>query len=304
MRKRRAFISFPEQHGSDSNLLTSQKVLDGLNIGFHVKIFSEMGTPAEAYIDIYNLNRDDLQFLTTSAAKWMEKQTLIQLYAGYDDDVDLVFGGQIVESPPEGYPDLALHVRCLTGLDWMTTNINVQKANLKMADLINYTSSVTGFPVNMPAKLRRTNEMLNRQIDEFSYSGSVYNLLDKIQNMTGGFSIGGKSVFLSTYNDNTFVWNPEEPTASKTLYITKESGMVGVPALTEVGVNIKILLNTKVRTGDTVYLKSDRVPDANGEYYITQIDHKGELRGSAWYTNLRCTRIGGLIGEVKNDKAI
>ena len=304
MRKRRAFISFPTEHGSGSNLLTSQKVLDGLNIGFHVRIVSDMGIPAEANIDIYNLNRDDLQFLTTSAANWMEKRTLIQLYAGYDDDVDLIFGGQIIEAPPQGYPDLVLHIRCISGLEWMTTNIDLQKADIKMADLIDYTSSVTGFPVNIPAKLRRTNETLNKRIDEFSYTGSVYNLLDKIQNMLGGFSVGGKSLFLSTYNDNTFVWNPEENEEGQTLYISKESGMVGVPAITDIGVNIKMLLNTKVRTGNTVYLHSDRVPDANGVYYVTEITHEGELRSTAWYTTLRCTRIGGLIGEAPNGKAI
>lgn len=304
MRKRRAFISFPEQHGSDSSLLTSQKVLDGLNIGFHVRIVSDMGVPAEANIDIYNLNRDDLQFLTTSAANWMAKKTLIQLYAGYDDDVEMIFGGQIMTAPPEGYPDLALHIKCLSGLEWMTQHIDVQKANIKLGDLIDYTSSVTGFPVNIPAKLRRSNEFLNKKIDEFSYSGSVYNLLDKIQNMLGGFSIGGKSLFLSTYNDNTFVWNPEGESEGQTLYISKESGMVGVPAITDIGVNIKMLLNTKIRTGNIIYLHSDRVPDANGRYYVTEITHDGELRGTSWYTTLRCTRIGGLIGEATNGKAI
>ena len=303
MRKRRAFISFPEQHGSDSSLLMSQKVLDGLNIGFRVRIVSDMGVPAEANIDIYNLNRDDLQFLTTSAANWMAKKTLIQLYAGYDDDVELIFGGQIMTAPPEGYPDLVLHIKCLSGLEWMTTNINVQKANIKLIDLIDYTSSVTGFPVNIPAKMRRTNETLNKKIDEFSYTGSVYNLLDKIQSMLGGFSIGGKSVFLSAYNDNTFVWNPET-TDGQTLYISKESGMVGVPEITDIGANVKMLLNTKVRTGSRIYLHSDRVPDASGEYIITQIIHEGEVRGTAWYTTLMCTRIGGLIAEAQNDKAI
>ena len=105
MRKRRAFISFPEQHGSDSNLLASQKVLDGLNIRFNVKIYSQMGIPAEAYISIYNLNREDMQFLTTSAATWLAQQSLIQLYAGYDNDVRCLFSGQIMDAPPEGYPD-------------------------------------------------------------------------------------------------------------------------------------------------------------------------------------------------------
>ncbi len=297
MRKRRAFISFPEQHGSDISLLASQKVIDGLNIGFNVKIYSQIGIPAEAYIDIYNLNREDMQFLTTSVAKWMEQQTLIQLYAGYDNDVDMIFSGQIKEAPPQGFPDVALRVSGLSGAEWMSKTIDIQKANLKLIDLIDYTSSVTGYPVNIPKKIRDTNEELNKKIDQFSYTGTVYNLLDKIQRMSGGFTINGKSFFLSTYNDNTYVWNPDQQNEGNILTISEKTGMVGIPALSQVGANVKMLLNTKVHTGDTVYLESVRVPQANGKYYVTQINHQGELRGSSWYTTLSCTRYGGLIAD-------
>lgn len=300
MRQRRAFISFPEKHGLDVNLLNSQKVLDGLNIGFRVKVYGMAGVPSECTIDIYNLNREDLQFLTTSVSKWMSEPTLIQLYAGYDDDIDLLFGGQIMEAPPYGYPDLSLHLRCLPSATYMTKTIDIQKSNLKLVDLIDYTSSVTGYPVNIPAQLRRANETLNKKIDNFSYTGSVYNLMDKIQQMCGGFTINGKSVFLSTMNDNTYVWTPENNQKGEMLKVSEKSGMIGVPSLSAYGVDVKILMNTKIHTGDTIYLESVRVPQANGKYYVTQITHEGELRGNAWYTTLNCTRYDALLGESDN----
>lgn len=304
MRKRRVFISFPQQHGSDSNLLTSQKVIEGLNIGFRVKIYSNIGIPAEAYIDVYNLNREDLQFLTTSAATWMEQQTLIQLYAGYDDDVELIFGGMIEEAPPVGYPDCALKIKCLSGAEWMSKQIDVQKSNLKVIDLIDYVSSVTKCPVNIDANVRKANEALNKRLDSFSYTGSVWNLLDKIQNMVGGFSIE-KGVFLGLVNDQIYVWSADNYNATGgMLKINDKSGMVGIPALTSMGVNIKMLLNTQVNTGDIVYLESERVPRATGQYRVTSIEHDGELRGKNWYTTLQCTRISPTDKVAQDDKTL
>jgi hypothetical protein len=289
MRKRRVFISFPEQHGSDSNLLASQKVLDGLNIRFNIKIYSNVGIPAEAYISVYNLNREDMQFLTTSAATWMAQQSLMQLYAGYDNNVKCLFSGQIMDAPPEGFPDLALNIKGISGSNWMSQQIDIQKSNLKMIDLIDYTSSVTGYPVNIPQYVRNGNEILNKKLENFSYSGSVWNLLDKIQDMCGGFEVSEKSVILSTYNDNIYVWTPSSTQQGKTLLITEKTGMIGVPHPTGTGVDITMLLNPDINTGDIIYLDSKRVPQCNGTYYVTAIQHEGELRGNTWQTTINCS---------------
>lgn len=301
MKKRRAFISFPEQHGSDSNLLASQKVIEGLNIGFNVKIYSQMGIPAEAYIDVYNLNREDMQFLTTSAATWLSQRSLIQLYVGYDEDVRCIFSGQIMDAPPEGFPDMALHIKGISGAEWMSQTIDIQKANLKVVDLLDYTSSVTKYPVNIPSWLRDSSEILNKKLENFSYTGTVWNLLDKIQEMSGGFDVSKKSIILSTYNDNTYVWTPAPEKQGKTLLINDKSGMVGVPHPTGVGVNIKMLLNPNINTGDVIYLESKRVPQCNGEYYVTAIQHEGELRGNNWFTTINCSHTANYTREVEND---
>lgn len=304
MKKRRAFISFPEQHGSDSNLLSSQKVLDGLNVRFNVKIYSQIGIPAEAYISIYNLNREDMQFLTTSAATWMAQQSLIQLYAGYDNDVKCLFSGQIMDAPPTGFPDLSLEIKGISGAEWMSKQIDIQKSNLKMIDLIDYTSSVTGYPVNIPSTLRKTNEALNKRLENFSYTGSVWNLLDKIQDMTGGFDIGDKSVILSTYNDNTYVWTPNPTEEGEMLLVSEKTGMIGVPHPTGTGVDVTILLNPDINTGDKIYLDSKRVPQCNGTYYVTAIQHEGEIRGNTWQTTLSCSHTGNYTKGVDNEEQI
>ena len=106
MRQRRAYISFPEQHGSDEALLSNQKKIDGVNIRFGVKIFSEAGTPMTTNLTVYNLSREDLEFLSTSAATWLKKKNLMQLYAGYDNDVRLLASVRLWKQSHRGIPML------------------------------------------------------------------------------------------------------------------------------------------------------------------------------------------------------
>jgi len=290
MRHRRAFLSFPQEHGSNADLLDYQKVLAGLNIAFKVDITSQEGFGGTAAIDIYNLNRDDMSFLATTSAQWVKQQALVQLYVGYDDDVKMVFGGIINEATPEGYPDLVLHIRAQSGPSWTTKAVNVDKMNLKVMDLIDYASTVTGYPVNIPVELRNGNEMLNTRLDRFSYTGSTWGLLDKIQDLMGGFNISENNVFLSTYNDQINVWSPAGNTQpGGKLLISKETGLIGVPHIVNSGVVVKTLLNNSVKVGDTIHLESERAKIATGDYFVKEICHEGELRGNNWYTTLKCS---------------
>lgn len=301
MRKRRAFVAFPTEHSTNVSALKNAKILEGLNIRFNVKCVSSFGIPEYANIDIYNPNREDLEFLTTSAETWMKKQSLIQLFVGYDDNVNCIFSGRIMEAPVEGYPDLALHIKGQSGAEYMSDVITVEKDNIKVIDLIDYTSSVTGYPVNIPTQIRNTNESLNKTLEHFSFTGTPWRLLDEIQAMSGGFDVENKGFNLGVYNDQTYVWTPEQATEGRTLLISEKTGMIGVPSLQSYGITVKTLLNPNVVVGDVVEVVSNRMPIVNGAYYINEILHEGELRGRSWYTTLRCNRVGKEM-EVLNGK--
>ena len=208
MRKRRVFLSFPETGGTDASLLKSQKVIEGVNIRFSCETTSTYGIVSNGTIDVYNLNRDDTQFLTTSTAFWLDKQRFVQLYAGYDDDVKLIMSGQIIEAPPSGYPDMSLHIRLFGNAEWQSTVIDVQKSDLKIVDLIDYVGTLTNMPVNMPQWLRESNQWLNKRLDEYSYTGTPIGLLEKIQDMVGGFNPNEESFFIGVNNGAIEVGSP------------------------------------------------------------------------------------------------
>lgn len=301
MRKRRCFLSFPETGGMDTGLLKSQKVIEGLNMRFSCETTSTIGIVSEGTIDVYNLNRTDTEFLTTSTAFWTNRQRFAQLYVGYDDDVRLIMSGQILEAPPNGYPDMALHIRLFGNAEWQSTVINVQKSDLKIVDLIDYVGSITQTPVNMPQWLRDSNEWLNKRLDNYSYTGTPIGLLEKIQDMVGGYNPNKSSFFISMANGAITVGSPERRNDNEVLLISKETGMIGLPMPTYNGINVKMLLNPNIKVNDKIKLVSDRVPLCNGYYNVIKIRHEGELRGNQFYTTVFCGREDG-SGEKTVDK--
>ena len=290
MKKRRVFLSFPEVGGSGTELLKTQKVIEGVNIRFSCETTSTYGIVSSGTIDVYNLNRNDTEFLTTSTSFWLNRQRLVQLYAGYDDDVRMLMSGQILEAPPSGYPDMSLHIRLYGNAKWSSEVIDIKKSDLKIVDLIDYVGRVTGYAVNMPDWLRRNNMWLNKKLDEYSYTGTPMDLLNKIQDMVGGYNPNEDSFVVGVQNGEIIVGSPSKSEENNVLLVSKETGMIGLPMPTYNGIDVKMLLNPDVKVNDVIKLESERVGMCNGYYYVIKIRHEGELRSNQFYTTLTCAR--------------
>ena len=285
MRNRVAYIEFPQTE------LGAIKRLDGLNIRFNVSIFTQNGMPADARIEVYNPDREDLKFLTTTTRTALQKNYLFKLYAGYEGEVRLMFSGQVFEATPSSYPDVILSIRGHSNIKWWGNPFDIQKSNIKLIDLIDVAAEKIGATVNIDDSLRRNNPLLNKTCDDFSFTGSPMELLEKIQSMMGGISADPQTVFISCYNDNINVWSPSVQSGARKLKINQHTGMIGLPRPTGAGCEVDILMNTGIQTGDLVEITSERMPILNGDYYVVAIEHTGELRGNTWQTTLTCTSV-------------
>ena len=283
MRKRIAYIQFPQDE------LGVLKRLDGLNIRFNVSIFTQNGMPATARIEIYNPNREDLSFLTTTVRTALQKNYLFQLYGGYAGEVKLLFSGQVFEATPSSYPDVILTIRGHSNLKWWGEPFDIQKSKVKVMDLIDAAAEKMGYEINIDDNLRKTNQFLNMTADDFSFTGSPMELIEKAQSMMGGISSDPQTVFLSVYNDQINIWSPSVQSNKKKLFISKDTGMLGLPRPTPTGCEVDILMNTGVQTGDVVGINTVRMGKVlNGDYYVVSIQHEGELRGNTWKSTLNC----------------
>ena len=292
MRKRVAYIEFPMEN--DKN--TIEKRIDGLNIRFSTKVHSSVGAPSNAYIDVFNLNRTDMDYLATSASTYLKKQRFFRLYAGYEDDVNLVFSGQLLEALPEGNPDVILKIKGLSSLKWWGENMSVSKDNTNMLDLISTATEEMGYVLDVDDATRNS-ELLSRTKESYSYTGSPMGLLEDIEAEMGGVYADEKSIYVVPENETVHVYSPALVNYKKILLINKNTGMIGIPAPTVAGCTVKILMNTSIRCGDMIELKSERIPSINGRYFVISLAHDGEVRGKNWYTTLNCARFGGANGQ-------
>ena len=297
MRKRVAYIIFPETD-KDQKIVGFDKILKGLNVRFRVTTFVQSGMASDARIEVYNLNRKDLGFLSTIARTYLQKNYLFRLYAGYEGEEKLLFSGRALQAIPDSYPDVILNINGMSGIEWWGENIETTKDKVTVIDLIDYCAEKMGYQVNIDDRLRKNNELLNKVQDNFSFTGSPMNLLQQCQQMMGGVSSDPQTVFMSISNEQIDIWSPSVPNGNKKLLISKDTGMIGLPKPTETGCEVKILMNTSINAGDIIELKSERIDLLNGDYYVIGITHEGETRGNGWYTTLNCA----LVSNYKSNK--
>lgn len=101
--------------------------------------------------------------------------------------------------------------------------------------------------------------------------------------------------------------------------LTPTTGLVGMPELTSEGLNVKCLLNPKLkRMGrvqvdmtnlitqqydiaykvegkDQVHKNPKTATNAEGIFVIQAIEHNGDTRGDEWYTTMVCTAVGAAV---------
>ncbi|SIP74140.1 conserved hypothetical protein [Xenorhabdus innexi] len=81
--------------------------------------------------------------------------------------------------------------------------------------------------------------------------------------------------------------------------LSQETGMIDSPEKTDDGLSVTCLLNPVMRIGGLVRVQSI-IPEYNGDYKITELEHSGDLMGDNWATKITC--IGGRYQKVEKKK--
>lgn len=293
MKQRVAYIIIDgKQFGNEDNCL---------NISFDVTYMGNSLVPLDAKFTIYNLNEDDIRYITTNTMYFQDRHRSIEFYCGYKNDVHLMFKGEIQRAQPSGKPDIGLEIVAWTSIYSMGKKVKVSANNIKALDLLRNAVSACGMKLNCPVNLQNSPQ-LQRIISYFTTAGeaSAREYLAKaIRDITGNFVVEGQ-IFISVANDVVSVsWadktNKKSASAivdgiAEYIQINSTTGMVGIPEPTASGVNIRVLLDTTLAVGDTITLMSSVLSLYNGNYNIYAINHHGSTREPEFYTDLVCLR--------------
>lgn len=254
------------------------------NISSKFRIEKFMGAVMnEATIDIANLAREDVEFLTTytSYALAVQQRKRIRISAGYEgENVALLFDGDISEALPTTPPDVWLKCKAISGFynnqTLMTKSIDsptsVKQLGLNIANAL-------GLELDWRASSQKT-------IGSFNFIGGGTKLIDEFNRMGNfiAYEDDGKLIVVDSINK-------AEKIADTAKFLSEESGLLDMPKPNALGLSAKMLLDPRVTCGSYVKLESKRIPAANGFYWVYKLAHEGSLREEPFYTTIESRRV-------------
>ncbi len=225
----------------------------------------------ECQIQLFNLDKQTQDYILTQTSPFTLNRTpkTVTLEAGRESyGTTKVYVGNVVSSYLSQPPDIAITLRCLTG--------NFQNGNILSRG---QPSQISLFQVSrqlaQDLNTTLTFQATNRNLSNFLYSGSLSGVVEKL-----AFT-GGVSVFID--NNSLVVKDINKPISNTLSIISQETGMIGIPEITELGVRVRFLVNNTAKLGGALQVISVKNPAANGIYVIYKLLFEISNRDTPFY---------------------
>ena len=237
-----------------------------------------------ADIAIWNLSRD-------TESRIFSRGALVALRAGYPHNVDMIFKGQLLNLFREKQgPDRVTRIIAKGGAQPLE-QASVDKSfgpGARASELVQACASALGFPAAIAGS-----EYLQQTLPRgYTLQGSAKHCLVELSRMFGFWWL--------VEGDRLVVVSEKTKRGGVTHRITSLTGMVGSPEITEVGADVVVKLNPKIKWGEEFEVKSEYprasfsgiyvrdIPDTLGvgKYKIQTIEHQGDSYGDIWDTRL------------------
>lgn len=274
-----------------------------LRIKFSVRQ-ADAQTPNHAHVIIYNLKDE-------TAQQAFGQDKLISVSAGYEDSEALIFEGEILQARKgrETPTDTFLHVLAAN----MNKAYNFGTVNKTLAAGHTFRDQVDmvfkeafkpfgvelGFIADLgQQKMPRGRVLFGMGRDLMRTIGFATNTSWSIQ--------GGK---LQMVQNNGYV-------PGNAIKLNSRTGMVGLPVQTFQGIEVRCLLNPKIRPGTRIQIDQASIQEqqfspsfssggvgfqkeivpglaADGFYKVLVADHDGDTRGQTFYSDMICIKADG-----------
>mgnify|MGYP006921292989 CR=1 FL=1 len=299
-----------EQYLRKINLVVYDTQLNGLDLSdlrikFSVKR-ADTETPNAADIRVYNLSKETALsiLINLSPTERQPNRGRVILQAGYQGNYGVIFQGNIKQIilGRESATDTFIDIVAGDGdraYNFAVVNATLAKGSTQI-DQVN--AAVTAMSpkgvtaghlgIMPPEQLPRGKVM---------YGNARNYLRDVAQSTKKTWSIQDEKI--------TFV-PLKSYLPGERVVLTSKTGLIGTPQQTNVGVNVKCLLNPLIQIGGRVDISEATVSDfkidltkinsaanipapqtADGVYYVLVVEHSGDTRGIEWYSSLICLYI-------------
>jgi hypothetical protein len=233
----------------------------------------------ECEVVIENLDKETQDYILTESSPFNLNRTFkaIALYAGRESyGTSLIYAGNIVTSYVTQPPDVKLVLKCLTGNflkgNLVSINLGIAATGEQIAAQV---AQLNGWALDYQAE--------NKIVGGYSFSGAAADQID-VLNQFG---------FMDAYlDDNVLVVKDYGlPLANSIKIVNIDTGMIGIPVITEHGVKIKFLIDNVTKVGGRLRLTSIMFPSLNGDYIIYKLGFELASRDTPFYYTAECKRI-------------
>ena len=259
-------------------------VIKDLRIKFEISK-DLFGFPNLGDIQIFNLSRDKITSMS-------EEFTLVELLVGYDGVLDKVFRGDIrnILSRRDGVDTIT---QIFAGDGEKATRRGVLSKTFASGVSLKKIIKEMAASFNIPtAKLDGLDTTRTNQ-NGFTLSGPTSDLMDKL---------GEDYSFYWSIQDGELVTQDKDSydKDNRVFNIDRSSGMIGSPTVTELGADVRTLLNPKINPYRAIQITT---PDAEvnvgnlffrtniptmgtGLFRVNKVVHAGDTRGSVWSSTI------------------
>lgn len=231
-------------------------------------------------VDISNLTAQTRNYLLTETSPYnlnRSPKRMIVEAGRVSYGLTRLFYGEITSSSPSQPPDIGLNLKSQTGQHAKSKVVARSGTALQShKGLAARVAQDLGVSLDYQAE--------DRQIANYSFNGSAYKQVDALG------SAGGVDAFV---DDETLIIKPRGTSRRGQVRILNlDSGMIGIPEVTEKGIKVRMLLDNTTVIGGALQITSKLNPAANGTYVIYGLDFEVASRDTPFYFIASCSRDG------------
>lgn len=213
----------------------------------------------ECTVEISGLSDNTRNYILTETSPFNKNRTAktMTLYAGrISTGLSMVYQGDIVISNVGAPPEIALTLKCGTGhfqkgkLGTISTG-----GNTKISIIASRVAKNIGVTVN--------NQATDKTVTNYVHSGNALDEIVKLQEL-------GPDVFLD--DTQLILKNATVPLSGDVLNLTLDTGLLGVPNVSEQGLKVMFLYTPTAKLGGAINITSKINPACNGLYVIYKLN--------------------------------
>lgn len=232
-------------------------------------------------IQIANMATDKRDYLLTETSPFNANKTpkVCNVKAGrVSSGLFLVYSGNIMTTGIKQPPDIMLQMKCGTG-HFQKGRVGTHSGGAS-TDLHTLARSAAA---NLGLSPRL--EVPNMNVANYHHSG---NALGEVG------TLGESGNCLAYVDDAHLILKPINVALSgPAVEVSEETGMVGVPEVTEQGLKVTFLFDSAAKLGGGIIVKSKLNPAANGTFVIYKLSFKLSSRDTEFYYTAECLQAKG-----------